>query len=151
ISRPVSRSSALTSKSPLIANARMNPPYRQPNARALQRLPPGQTMLVDAIDQRAIQIEDHRRPRPRRLFLSYLHRTSHFSSYNLLPTAHPGLSTRYTEMQAELSTQSVFRADELSNNASQKVCSDVRGAFFFNTLPGNSRSRSMRHSSAKPH
>jgi hypothetical protein len=36
-------------------------PDRQPDAAALQRLAPGQNVLIDAVDQRPVQVEEQRR------------------------------------------------------------------------------------------
>src|SRR5437899_12150695 len=42
------------------ANAAMNVPIRKMNILCFERLPPGQHVLVDAVNQRAIQIKEKR-------------------------------------------------------------------------------------------
>src|SRR5882762_9011862 len=44
-------------QAPAHADTAMNPPYRKLDSAALESFPPGEHMLINAVDQRPIQIE----------------------------------------------------------------------------------------------
>jgi len=40
----------------------MDPPDRQLDPLRLERLPPGEDVLIDAVEEGAVEVEEHRRP-----------------------------------------------------------------------------------------
>ena len=61
ISTPVSRTSWLVNRPPLMAILRWMRRNRQLDAFAVERFLPGQDVLIDAVDQRAVEVEEENR------------------------------------------------------------------------------------------